>query len=51
MGTVRLNITLPEDVGKILAEVTNKSAYIAEAIKEKNVWKIRRKREKTCHCI
>jgi len=35
MGTVRMNITLPEDVGKILAEVNNKSAYIAEAIKEK----------------
>ena len=35
MSTVRMNITLPEDVGKILAEVNNKSAYIAEAIKEK----------------
>jgi hypothetical protein len=30
-----MNITLPEDVGKMLAEVNNKSAYIAEAIKEK----------------
>jgi hypothetical protein len=35
MSTVRMNITLPEDVGKMLAEVNNKSAYIAEAIKEK----------------
>jgi len=35
MSTVRFNITLPEDVGEILAGVENKSAYIAEAIKEK----------------
>ena len=35
MGTVRLNITLPEDVGEILSAVKNKSAYIADAIKEK----------------
>lgn len=35
MSTVRMNITLPEDVGRILAKVNNKSAYIAEAIKEK----------------
>jgi len=35
MSTVRMNITLPEDVGRILAKVPNKSAYIAEAIKEK----------------
>jgi hypothetical protein len=35
MSTVRMNITLPEDIGRILAKVNNKSAYIAEAIKEK----------------
>lgn len=35
MNTVRLNITLPDDVGSILAEVPNKSAYIAEAVREK----------------
>ncbi len=35
MNTVRLNITLPDDVGEMLAEVKNKSAYIAEAIREK----------------
>jgi hypothetical protein len=35
MNTVRLNITLPEEVGRILSKVKNKSAYIAEAIMEK----------------
>ena len=35
MNTVRINITLPEEVGRILSKVKNKSAYIAEAIKEK----------------
>jgi hypothetical protein len=35
MNTSRLNITLPGDVVKILAAVKNKSAYIADAIKEK----------------
>ena len=35
MNTVRFNITLPEEVGRILSKVKNKSAYIAEAIKEK----------------
>ncbi|MEW6571908.1 MAG: hypothetical protein AB1390_12190 [Nitrospirota bacterium] len=35
MDTARLNITLPEDVAKLLSGVKNKSAYIAEAIKEK----------------
>jgi uncharacterized membrane protein YgaE (UPF0421/DUF939 family) len=35
MNTARLNITLPEDVMKILSAVKNKSAYIAEAVKEK----------------
>ncbi len=37
MNTVRLNITLPGDVGEILAEVKNKSAYIAEAVREKRL--------------
>lgn len=35
MNTARLNITLPGDVVKLLSGVKNKSAYIAEAIKEK----------------
>ena len=35
MDTVRLNITLPKEVVQILSGVKNKSAYIAEAIKEK----------------
>ncbi len=35
MRTVRLNITLPQDVGDILAGVENKSAYIAEAVRDK----------------
>ncbi|GAB6073232.1 hypothetical protein JCM14244_16090 [Venenivibrio stagnispumantis] len=30
----RLNITLPEDVAEILNNVKNKSAFIAEAIRE-----------------
>ena len=35
MHTVRLNITLPEDVGEMLAGIRNKSAYIADAVREK----------------
>lgn len=35
MNTARLNITLPEDVARILSGVKNKSAYIAEAIRER----------------
>jgi hypothetical protein len=35
MNTARMNITLPEDVAKILTGVKNKSSYIAEAIREK----------------
>lgn len=35
MNTARMNITLPEDAVRILSGVKNKSAYIAEAIKEK----------------
>ncbi len=35
MDTARLNITLPKEVVLILSGVKNKSAYIAEAIKEK----------------
>lgn len=35
MNTARLNITLPEDVVKILSGIKNKSAYIADAIKLK----------------
>ena len=35
MNTIRMNVTLPRDVGEILSGVKNKSAYIAEAIREK----------------
>lgn len=35
MNTARLNITLPDDVARILSGVKNKSAYIAEAIRER----------------
>ena len=35
MNTVRMNITIPKDVAGVLAGVKNKSAYIAEAIREK----------------
>ncbi|MCG2710118.1 MAG: hypothetical protein L6246_07385 [Thermodesulfovibrionales bacterium] len=37
MNTARLNITLPEDAVKILSDVRNKSAYIAEAIRQKKM--------------
>ena len=33
MDTVRLNITLPPDVGEALRGIKNKSAFIAEAIR------------------
>jgi hypothetical protein len=35
MNTVRLNVTLPEDVGEILSGVKNKSSYIADAVRDK----------------
>ncbi len=35
MNTVRMNITLPFEVAKMLENVKNKSAFIAEAIKER----------------
>ena len=37
MNTARLNITLPEDVAKLLSGMKNKSAYRAEAIKQKKM--------------
>ncbi len=47
MNTARLNITLPGDVVKLLSGVKNKSAYIAEAIKEKKkIEEKERKRKK-----
>lgn len=33
MNTARLNITMPEDVYKILRGVKNKSSYIADAVR------------------
>jgi hypothetical protein len=39
MNTVRVNITLPADVGESLRKVKNKSAFIAEAIREKRKFK------------
>jgi|CryGeyDrversion2_2_1046609.scaffolds.fasta_scaffold559333_1 metal-responsive CopG/Arc/MetJ family transcriptional regulator len=35
MNTVRLNITLPQNVGKSIRSIKNKSAFIAEAIRER----------------
>lgn len=35
MHTVRMNITLPEDVARHLKKVQNKSAFIAESVREK----------------
>ena len=32
---VRLNITIPEEIGKELKQIRNKSQYIAQAIREK----------------
>ena len=43
MGTVRLNITLPAEVAEILNNVTNKSKFIAEAVKD---YYYRKQREK-----
>ena len=37
MSKTRINILIPEDVAQILSVVKNKSAYIAEAIKEKKL--------------
>ncbi len=47
MNTARLNITLPEDVAKILSGVKNKSAYIADAIKQKKKMEEKEKMKKT----
>ena len=35
MNTVRVNITLPMEIAQMLRNVKNKSAYIAEAIRER----------------
>lgn len=35
MHTVRMNITLPEDVAGRLKRIKNKSAFIAESLKER----------------
>lgn len=35
MNTQRLNITIPKELGLKLKTIPNKSAYIAEALKEK----------------
>jgi flagellar motility protein MotE (MotC chaperone) len=49
MNTARLNITLPEDVAIMLSGVKNKSAYIADAIRERRLLekkdKLRKKME------
>ena len=42
---IRLNITLPESVVKVLAEQRNKSRFIAEAVEEKSEREKRRKIE------
>ena len=46
MSTARLNITLPEDVVKMLSGVKNKSSYIAEAIRGKRIIEEREKTRK-----
>ncbi len=46
MNTARLNITLPEDAAKILSDVRNKSAYIAEAIRQKKMLEEKEKLKK-----
>lgn len=43
MSKTRINILLSEDVAQILSSVKNKSAYIAEAIKEKKMHEEKRK--------
>jgi len=35
MNTVRVNITLPMEIAQMLRDVKNKSAFIAEAIRER----------------
>ena len=47
MNTARLNITLPEDVAKLLWGIKNKSAYIAEAIKQKKMMEEKEKMKRT----
>jgi len=42
---IRLNITLPDNIAKVLAEKQNKSRFIAEALKEKMERENRRKME------
>lgn len=37
MATQRLNVTLPDDVSKILKTKKNKSEYLAEAVREKAI--------------
>jgi metal-responsive CopG/Arc/MetJ family transcriptional regulator len=46
MRMIRLNITLPEEIIKLLEEKKNKSRYIAEALKEKIEREEREKIEK-----
>jgi hypothetical protein len=43
MDTVRLNITLPVEIGESLRKIKNKSAFIAEAIREKQLAEEKRK--------
>ena len=37
MAAQRLNVTLPDDVSNILKTMKNKSAYLAEAVREKAI--------------
>ena len=37
MTTQRLNVTLPDDVSKLLRTKKNKSEYLAEAVREKAI--------------
>ena len=51
MNTARLNITLPEDAAKILSDVRNKSAYIAEAIRQKKMIEEKEKLKKKLESV
>jgi hypothetical protein len=46
MDTVRLNITLPAEIGESLRKIKDKSAFIAEAIREKQLAEEKRKLSK-----
>jgi hypothetical protein len=46
MNTVRMNITMPEDVYKIIKDVKNKSGYIADAVRIKRQFEEKEREKK-----